>query len=316
MHIVIVENTNPSVKEIMKVKDTHLKAIKEILPSAKITVTNDTLPTISQDIANAEILIVPNVSHINYASDKKLKWVHVTFAGVDTLTESLLDSNVLITNSSGIHPIPIAEHVFAFILMFTRKINLTFRNQILSKKWEVNSDILKLSEAHGKTIGIVGMGRIGTEIAKIAHAFNMKVLGVVRNTIDQLPKVLKTSDYVVNCLPLTEETHHLFTLDHFKLMKKSSYFINVGRGKTVVENDLIQALKDNVIAGVGIDVTEQEPLPSTSPLWDLENVIITPHISGLTPYYMDRAIAIFCENLKAYLAQKPMPNLIDKKRGY
>ena len=327
MHIVIVEDIDPTVRTMMKVTDAHLKAIKEILPQASITVTNDTLPSINQDIKDAEILIVPNVNHINFAQDKTLKWVHVTFAGVDTLSQSLLDSDVLITNSSGIHPIPIAEHVFAFILMLTHKMNFTFRNQILSKKWEITPQILALSEIHEKTIAIVGMGRIGSRIAKLAKAFDMQVFGVVRNprnqesidkvfTTDQLLEVLPQVDYVVNCLPLTKETHHLFTLDYFKKMKKSAYFINVGRGKTVVEKDLIQALQQKIIAGAGIDVTEEEPLPSSNPLWDLENVIITPHISGLTPYYMDRAIAIFCENLKAYLQKKPLPNLIDKKRGY
>lgn len=327
MHIVIVEDIDPPVRTMMKVKDTHLKAIKDILPTATITVTNDTLPTINQDIKDAEILIVPNVNHINFAQDKTLKWVHVTFAGVDTLSQSLLDSDVLITNSSGIHPIPIAEHVFAFLLMLTHKMNLTFRNQLL-KKWEVTPQVLQLSEVHEKAISIVGMGRIGTKIVELAKAFDMQVFGVVRNprdqdksidkiyTIDQLLEVLPQVDYVVNCLPLTKDTHHIFTLDHFKKMKKSAYFINVGRGKTVVEKDLIQALQQKIIAGAGIDVTEEEPLPSTSPLWNLENVIITPHTSGLTPYYMDRAIAIFCENLKAYLDKKPMPNLIDKKMGY
>lgn len=316
MHIVIVEDIERSVREMMKVTDKHLQAIKDVLPEATITVTNDTLPTISQDIKDAEILIVPNVTHVNFAQDETLKWVHVTFAGVDTLPQSLLDSNAIITNSSGIHPIPIAEHVFTYILMLTRKINLTFRAQILSKKWEVTPQVLELSEVHSKTIGIIGMGRIGTKIAELAKAFDMKVLGIARNTIDQLPELLRSADYVVNCLPLTKDTHGLFTLDHFKKMKKSAYFINVGRGKTVAEGDLIKALQDNIIAGAGIDVTEEEPLPASSPLWNLENIIITPHTSGLTPYYIDRAIEIFCTNLKAYLAHQPMPNLIDKKRGY
>jgi len=237
MHIVIVEDIDPTVRTMMKVTDAHLKAIKEILPQASITVTNDTLPSINQDIKDAEILIVPNVNHINFAQDKTLKWVHVTFAGVDTLSQSLLDSDVLITNSSGIHPIPIAEHVFAFILMLTHKMNFTFRNQILSKKWEITPQILALSEIHEKTIAIVGMGRIGSRIAKLAKAFDMQVFGVVRNprnqesidkvfTTDQLLEVLPQVDYVVNCLPLTKETHHLFTLDYFKKMKKSAYFIN------------------------------------------------------------------------------------------
>lgn len=328
MHIVVVEDIEPSVKAMMKITETHLQAIKNILPDARITITNETLPTINQDINDAEILIIPNVVHLNLTNDRLLKWIHVTFAGVDTLPKSLLESHVLITNSSGIHPVPIAEHVFAFLLMLTHKMNLTFRNQILSKKWEVTQEILKLSEMHEKTIAIVGMGRIGSRIAELANAFNMRVIGVVRNprnkekhiekvyTTQELPHVLEQADYVIDCLPLTEETYHLFTLDLFRKMKKSAYFINVGRGKTVIEKDLVNALQNDIIAGAGIDVTEEEPLSSISPLWNLENVIITPHISGLTPYYMDRAIEIFCTNLKAYLDKKPMPNLIDKQKGY
>ncbi|MBI2542659.1 MAG: D-2-hydroxyacid dehydrogenase [Candidatus Aenigmarchaeota archaeon] len=327
MKILIIQNREEILNPMLQLNENHTSIIKKQFPDAEITVVDDVKDEIDTKIDETEIIITSRLHNIDFQKTENLKWIHVTAAGVDFLSDDLLNSDVLITNSSGVHSIPIAEHVFAFMLMFERQIHKSFRIQVEEKKWVRNFKFQNVSELHGKTIGIIGLGRIGRKIAQLAKAFDMKVLAIVRNpreekNVDEmydmkgLDNVLETSDYVVVCLPLTKETQHLFDYEKFSKMKSSTYFINIGRGKIVKENDLIKALKDNIIAGAGLDVFEDEPLPDDSELWNLENVIITPHYSGWTPYYMDRVVDIFCENMKAFLEGRRMPNLVDKDRKY
>ncbi len=319
MKILIVQNKEDS---LFAVKLDHIEKINKVLPDADVTVDTSVDKHIDSDV-----VISGKLTENDFKKMKNLKWFHFTGAGVDFLREINLKSDIIITNSSGVHPIPIAEHVFAFMLMLERKINKAFRDQI-ERKWGKDYERFNVAELHGKTIGIIGMGRIGEKIAQLAKAFDMNVLGIVRTLREKDPhvdelydyngldKVLSKSDHVVVCLPLTEDTNNLFDYEKFKKMKSSAYFINIGRGKIVKEDDLIKALKEKIIAGAGLDVFEQEPLPADSELWDMENVIITPHYSGWTPKYMDRVVDIFCENLKAYLENTKMPNLVNRKEGY
>ena len=281
-----------------------------------------------REIPEADVLINPPLDSLDYKNLPNLKWIHVQSAGINKMPRELKDSNILLTNSSGVHPIPISEMVWAYILMWGRQINQSYRNQILKKEWMRDIEMGEMGEVYGKTMMIVGLGNIGSRIAEIAKAFNMKVIGVVRNpkrkeknvdlliSTKEMDKYLRICDFVVDCLPGTDETKGTFDLKRFKKFKKGSFFVNIGRGTTVLEKDLIEALKSGLVAGAGLDVFETEPLPKNSPLWKMDNVILTPHISGWTPYYTDRVINIFCENLKAYLAKKPMPNLVDKELGY
>lgn len=299
-----------------------IKKIKAINPKIEVS-TNES------DIPEAEIIITSTFEAPDIKKLPKLKWIHVDNAGVDRMPQEIKDSDIILTNSSGVHPIPISETVWGYIFMWTRQLTGTYRSQVLGKGWSrdgLNMDAM--GEADGKTMLIVGMGRIGSRIAETARAFNMRIVGVVRDpsksdvkgvelvSTKELEKYLKASDFVVDCLPLTAETRGIFNLNTFKKFKKGCFFINIGRGGTVVEKDLVQALNEGIVAGAGLDVFEVEPLPKSSPLWNMENVILTPHVSGWTPYYRDRAIDIFCENLKAYLDKKPMPNVVDKKLGY
>ncbi len=308
----------------------HIQSIQEAFPDLQIKVMDisESKP-IAQELKDAEVLIpVADLKKQDSLNRGNLKWVHVTSAGVNNLPESLIKSDILVTNSSGVHPIPIAEHVFCFMLMFTRQIYKSYKIQILRKEWYRNFGFLNVSELNGKTIAIIGFGRIGKEIARLAKCFNMKVLAVVRTKnkkeyprdklfkTTNIDQALKDSDFIINCLPQTNETFRLFDLTKFRLMKPSSYFINIGRGGTVNEKDLVRALKEKLITGAGLDVFEDEPLPKKSPLWSMDNVIITPHYAGWTPYYMDRVTKIFIQNLKAYLKGQKMPNLINKQRGY
>jgi phosphoglycerate dehydrogenase-like enzyme len=211
------------------------------------------------------------------------------------------------------------------MLSLTRKIHTYVKNQ-QEKKWHHSG--MKL-EMHEKTVGIIGVGTIGKEVAKIAKAFGMKVLGVRHSgkqqefvdemyTTNQLDKILPNCDYVVVTLPLTKETHRLFGSKQFDLMKSSAFFINIGRGEIVVEGDLISALQMGKIAGAGLDVFEQEPLTVDSPLWEMENVIITPHTSGSTEHYNQRVIEnILIPNLKNYISGTQLSvNLVDFSKGY
>ncbi|AIE59014.1 D-2-hydroxyacid dehydrogenase [Bacillus methanolicus] len=258
--------------------------------------------------------------------NSNLRWLQSWSAGVDDLPlEKLAERKILLTSANGVHAYPISETILALMLALTRKIHTYIKNQ-QSKTWHHSG--LKL-EMHQKTVGIIGVGAIGKETAKIAKAFGMTVLGVRRSgrpeefvdemfTTDHLNSILPKCDYVVVTLPLTKDTRHLFGKEQFVLMKPSAFFINIGRGEVVNEAELIQALQDGQIAGAGLDVFETEPLGENSPLWDMENVIITPHTAGSTEHYNKRVIEdIFIPNLKNYLEGKtPTINLVDYEKGY
>lgn len=306
--------------------EKHFRKIKSVNKDIIVVpVSSKNKKSIEKNLADCEILAGQSPSIPPIANAKKLKWIHSFSAGVEkVLTTQVLKSNVIISNSSGIHAIPIAEHVLGFMLIFTRKFYDTFRKQ-QRKIWEKNQD---LTELRDKTVLVVGLGHIGLEIARVASCLGMGVLGVKQNVKNkpnfvsklypkqQLDDVLPKADFVVIALPLTPNTKYLFDMSKFKKMKKSAVIINIGRGLLIKETDLILALEKKIIAGAGLDVTEEEPLPKNSQLWEMDSVIITPHHSGWSEKYMDRAVDRFILNLKAYLKGKPLPNLVDKKRGY
>jgi phosphoglycerate dehydrogenase-like enzyme len=256
----------------------------------------------------------------------KLRWIQTWSAGVNNLPLEQLDSkSVHLTSANGVHAYPISETIFALMLAMTRNIHTYVKNQ-QTKQW--HHENLKL-EIHKKTIGILGIGAIGKETAKIAKAFGMKVLGVRHSgkkedyvdemyTTEHLSKVLPRCDYVVVTLPLTKETYQLFGTEQFQQMKTTAFFINIGRGDIVVEEELVQALQDGSIAGAGLDVFEVEPLEEKSLLWEMDNVIVTPHTAGSTEHYDKRVIEeIFIPNLQDYIDQNtPSINLVDYKKGY
>jgi len=255
----------------------------------------------------------------------QLKWAQGKAAGVDFLDlGKLKQKNILLTNGSGIHSVPIAESVFGILLAYARGIQKSVKDQ-QTKTWE---QVDKLMELHGKTIMIVGTGKIGLEVGRLAKAFNMKTIGVNRSGrdveyMDQLIKQpelvdqVKQADIVINILPHTDQTHYFFNQDIFSQMEKGTLFVNVGRGPTVKTDDLIAALDNGQIAFAGLDVFETEPLPEESALWDREDVLITPHITGIAEHFKKRLFAIFEENLKAYLAEEKLPvNLIDYDQQY
>lgn len=303
--------------------DRHHKAIKTVAPDS--TIISCDLEQASEYMADTDILVTWGTMDIGplHQNAPKLKWIHALSAGVENLLSPEVQSdNTLLTNSRGIHGIPISEHVLAMMLNFTRGLNIFIRQQ-LKKEWKRTP----VEEIHDKTIGIVGLGSIGREIAKKAKGMGMHVVASKRTMTteifvdklyapNQLDELLAISDFVVVSLPLLEETKELFTLKEFSVMKPSAYFINIARGGVVKEEDLITALQKGLIKGAALDVFNHEPLSNTSPLWDMENVIITPHLAALSPNYLDRAFKLFADNLSRFIQRKEMLNVIDKIKGY
>ena len=313
MKILLVQPMLPH----MRFEQRHVNEIKEVCKNCDVVIC---------DGMDKDADIVLCLSRIDAKEMENLKWVHFLSAGIDRyLTEELANSPILVTNSSGVHAIPVAEHVIGMIIALERKLHKAIINQT-KRKWN-REEFHDVKEMYGKTIGIVGLGRIGARIAQIAKSLGLKVIATKKGFAkyefvdilyppEELDKLLKESDYVVICLPSTNETKHLFGEEKFRKMKKSAYLINISRGDIVDENALIHALKNNIIAGACLDVFENEPLQESSELYNLENVIITPHTAGWTPEYMNRAVKIFCENLKAFLKKEKMSTLVDKRRGY
>ncbi|OIK16221.1 hydroxyacid dehydrogenase [Bacillus sp. MUM 116] len=301
--------------------------IHKLIPDWELIVSKD--KTIWQEhLQTAEIIAGWKKGMEEYCLSpvSKLKWLQTRSAGVDSLPlEKLKSQNIMVTSANGVHAYPISETIFALMLGLTRKIHAYVRNQ-QSKTWHHAHMGLEL---HEKTVGILGVGSIGKETAKIAKAFGMHVIGVRHSgkheeyvdemyTPNDLNTLLPKCDYVVITLPLTKDTSQLIGKEQFDLMKPSAFFINISRGEIVVEKDLVQALKDGKIAGAGLDVFEKEPLTEDSPLWEMEKVIITPHTAGSTEHYNQRVIEnILIPNLKSYLSgQTPTENLVDFSKGY
>lgn len=274
--------------------------------------------------SEVEVIFAGRWSEELWKSAPGLRWVQSTGAGVERfLTPDFVASPIMLTNARGVYAIPIADQVMAFVLYFSRGLNRLVRNQ-LARRW----DHPPVDELTGRTLGIVGIGGIGEEVARRAKGFDMRVVAVRRRPsfssayaeevrgADQLPWLLAESDYVALCSALTPQTRHLIGADELAQMKPTAYLINIGRGGLIDEAALAAALREEKIAGAGLDVFEKEPLPPESPLWEMENVLITPHNAGNSPRSHERMMELFCENLRRYLAREPLMNLVDKRAGY
>jgi len=256
----------------------------------------------------------------------KLKWLQLLSAGVDRFRETeIWQSKVIITGVSGIHAGPIGEFVLGFMLMLAKNMPLCFQMKQKHELQRYTPSLLR-----DKTVGIVGLGHIGSEVARLAKSFGMKVIATRRSAkqvgkaknVDlllpqtQMKEMLGKSDYLVLSVPLTPETRHIISEAELKSMKPSAYIINIGRGDLIDEEALIRALDEKKVAGAGLDVTAIEPLPKDSRLWDIDNVILSPHVSGGMEEYMSRATELFCDNIRRYLDGKKLHNVIDRKKGY
>lgn len=281
------------------------------------------------DIADAEVLLRWwfDAQTLNRLIEQMpaLRWLHIPRAGVDSsLVPALMERDLLITNSAGVHAAPIAE----FVLMFTlehAKQTARLRAAQAERRW-IGREI-QLSELYEKTMLIIGLGQIGQAIATRAAAFGMRVVGSRRSGAP-VPGVslvvgdggwralLGEADYVVIAAPLTPQTRGMFGAEELAAMRPDAYLINIARGEIVDEPALIAALERGQIAGAGLDVFAKEPLPAESPLWGLPNVFATPHASWISPEIRPRTLSLFIENLRRYAAGERLMNIVDKHAGY
>ena len=258
-----------------------------------------------------------------------LRWVHSIAAGVEALLfPEFIESDIPLTASKGIHAIQIAEHIFALILSYTRNLPLAFEAQGRSEWLAMDVSRSGITEVYERTMGIIGLGGIGSEVSKRAKGLGMRVIAVKRRSSpkpdfvdelyfeDRLKEVLSQSDFVVLALPSTPATKEIIGEEELRAMKDDSFLVNVGRGNAIDEEALVRALKEGWIGGAGLDVFSEEPLPSTSPFWRLANVVLTPHSSGGSPHIGRRSAELFCENIRRFLAGEELLNIVDKKEGY
>ena len=257
---------------------------------------------------------------------KNLRWVQTWGAGVDGLLfKEFVESEIILTSAKGTVGVHLAEHAMALLLSLSRGITQAIRGP----QWGNRMLIRQASwELIGKTLGIIGMGGTGLDVARRATAFGMRIIAIDPEDI-QLPSyvswcrgmdafhnLLGESDVVVSCAPLTRETEKMFDHGAFNVMRAHALLINVTRGKIVDEDALMEALTRQKIGGAGLDVTPQEPLSNDHPLWQMPNVIITPHTAGGSPNRDDRLVDLFCQNLKRYMDGEPLLSVIDKRKGY
>ena len=260
------------------------------------------------------------------AAGKNLRWVQATSAGLDGYYfPELRESAVTVTNLRGIYSDVLAEHVFAFLLSLARGIPVYFRRQ-LDGRWEKNA--APVIHVAGTTLGVLGLGGIGLEVARRGHAFGMRVLALdpapkarpdhVERiySMDELHEMLGELDFFVICAPHTGETDRMIDAAALKAMKSSAIFINIGRGKVVDLAALTRALKQGELAGAGLDVFEEEPLAEGHPLWAMENVMITPHVGAESDRIEDRRIELILDNMRRFRDGRPLLNVVDNKKGY
>ncbi len=255
-----------------------------------------------------------------------LHWVQLTSAGVDHMIEAgmfQVRPDLQVTTASGIHAIPMGEHIIGAILAFSRGFLTAGRAQA-----EARWDRYKPDEAAGKMLGIIGYGPIAQQVAGLAAALGMRVQVLRQHPgpaalpverfygPDELHTLLASSDFVLLAAPSTPATQRLIDAPALAAMRSTAVLINIARGGLVDEPALIAALQGGRLGGAALDVFAQEPLPATNPLWAMPNVLITPHLAGANPHYNARATALFCANLRCYLAGEPLHNVVDPARGY
>jgi D-2-hydroxyacid dehydrogenase (NADP+) len=313
-----------AVSPLIKVTDASKLAVQPVFQSTRTV--HEVSSELDGLLSRAEILLGLRFIPGLIKRAPRLKWVQTMSAGVENiLSADLIDSPVILTNVSGIHTVQITELVFGLILAFAKRLPQCLENQ-REKKWERFTPVI----IQGKTLGIVGLGKIGSSIARMGKFLGMRVLATRRSAKEithtryadtvypsgQLERLLQESDYIVLALPFTPKTEKIIGEKEIALMKSSAFLVNIGRGKTVDEEALIKALDEKRLGGAGLDTFALEPLPPSSPLWKIPNVIITPHVAGSADDYMQKATDIFCENLKRYLNGRRLINMVDKKQGY
>ncbi len=286
---------------------------------------------VSEEITDADIALAWSLHGEQIKAARKLKWIHSTATAVHALmSPELRASDIVVTNARDVHGPVVAEHALALAFALAKKLPQATRYQ--QQKYWAQIDLWNAMphprELRGATMTIVGLGGIGRPLAKLAHAIGMRVIGVREHPerkaeaveavygFGELEHALGEADFVVLALPVTPKTHRLINAERLARLKPDAYLINVGRGVLVDEQALIVALQAKRFAGAALDVTTQEPLPPQSPLWKMDNVLLTPHIASLTEAMWERHYEQFTRNLQRFLNGEPLLWVVDKELGY
>jgi phosphoglycerate dehydrogenase-like enzyme len=299
-------------------------------PSVRIASIDDPAE-LGAALAGAEVFAGFHFPREHFTAAPQLRWIHSASAGVEAnLFPELVASAVVLTNSTGLHAVSIPEHVLGQMLVLARNFHEALRLQQRAEwnRFGVISYAGGVRELHGGNLAILGAGAIGRSLAQLAGALGMHVRVMRRDATRPVPgaeavvapaalhELLAWADWVVCALPMTAETRGLIDAPALRAMRSSAYLINVGRGESVDEETLVEALRKGAIAGAALDVFDQEPLPAEHPFWSLPNLVLTPHISGYTPDYFQKMLAIFEDNLDRFLSGRPLRNVVDKQLGY
>ena len=310
-------------------KITSLIDCSKIKNVSFIYIENDAV--LKKEFKKLDVLVTYKINSdlFKYRSEN-LKWIHIGASGIEeNLFEDLIKSKVMLTNAKGINSKPVAEFIISQIMYFAKQIK-DCENFKLNKKWNQWELAKKTAQICDSTLGIIGYGKIGKELAKLAKSMGMKVLATRRlqkkienkkfadflMPLDKINFILENSDFIAITCPLTPLTKNMLNKKSFKIMNKNSYLINTSRGKVVNEQDLISALKKKEIAGAALDVFSKEPLSENSELFKLDNVFLSPHISGNFKYYQENMIKQFNQLLIKFIDNKTMKNRVCKKRLY
>lgn len=286
---------------------------------------------IEHEIADADACIAWSIRPEQFAHAKKLRWVHSPAAAVHQLMfPEMVASSVVITNARDVHGPVVAEHAIAVMLALAKKLPAAFRYQSTrtwgqQALWEQEPMLAEINDAR---VVVIGLGSIGREFARRARALGAHVVAIREHPergpetanevagMAELDRHLAEADFVVLAAPLTAGTQALINLERLSLIKESAYLINVSRGPLVDDEALIAALESEQIAGAALDVFAEEPLPRSSPYWDLPNVLITPHTAAVTPKLWERHYRQISANVRHFLAGKPLEGVVDKTQGY
>jgi phosphoglycerate dehydrogenase-like enzyme len=282
-------------------------------------------------IVDADVAFSWRVDREALAHATRLRWIQSPAAGISPalLSDQLRRRPILLTNSRGVNALAVAEHAFALVLVLNRDLHVAMARQVASTWAQNELTALAPRLLKGLTLGIVGLGMIGAELARLAHGFGMRVVATRRRPelappqyVDgvlpatALEQLLRQSDVVILAAPDTRETTRLIDARALACMKRDALLVNVGRGALVDEEALVRTLAEGRLGGAGLDVFADEPLPATSPLWKLPNVIVTPHVGGVRADYWRVAVDMFVDNLRRFEAGEPLLNIVDKEAGY
>lgn len=312
------------------IPDTQVAALRQRFPEIGFVHVAD-LDAARRVIADVDVAFTPFLTPDIVAAASRLRWVHSSASAVEGLLplRELSARGITVTNSRGVQAIPMAEHVMGGLLVLTRRYDRMLAAQ-RDRRW-IQNDLIDdwPTVLHGRTMTIVGLGTIGTEIAKRAHAFGMKITGIRRRTDesrppfvervlspDQLDESLRGCDVLVLAAPAVASTQRMIRAEQLALLNPGALVVNVARGQIIDETALIEALETRRVGGAVLDVFDREPLDASSPLWSIPNVVITPHSSGFRATHWDEVIALFGDNLRRFRQGDSLRNVVDPAAGY